>query len=555
MKKNKNLSAFVIMPIGAKETEEYMHFLTIYNEFIKPVFEEYKFSTKRADEISETGSINTSVITHIATDDIVIADLTNLNPNVFYELGIRHTLKSNGTLLIIDSSKSTIPSDLSNYRNIKYDSSAPAGAGLAELRKNLSKFIETFLNNKQKLKSDNPVHDVLKDFNKFFRVKESLNNEDYKEHDISDGENFIDAMNNLIDEAIIDAEEKLIPKDIIKNAELAVKEENLLEFLGYVKEFINLKTFLPSEREYLDLYYYATRIDARSKITKSILELGLRVFPESATLLNPYISYLAHSSEINDREKAKKMVEDVLNISIENDKIEIANLPNANKYPHLLSWMLDAYHRDGQHERALKITSSIVEKYPENTVARRNHARAMEKQGGFSIDELINEYKKAIMVPNPSDSSALWYAGTLAEAGQNTNALEAYLYACTLDFDEAECFARLSVFLSNIVQPRSLADVSHSEGQRVIPKSINRDSVVKCIMLTMDCPNYGVDQKFLCENAMRNIGLKVEELEDLKDDREDEELTRIHRRQFIEPLYNELKSQITKRKENDNEKK
>ncbi len=77
------------MPIGSDDA-----FRMYLNRFesLKPTIEgvlqngERIFNAIRADFISSTGSINRTVLRHLYQADVVIADLTDLNPNVFYEL-------------------------------------------------------------------------------------------------------------------------------------------------------------------------------------------------------------------------------------------------------------------------------------------------------------------------------------------------------------------------------------------------------------------------------------------------------------------------------------
>lgn len=545
-RKKKQLSAFVIMPIHSKGSNDYNHYLSIYLDYIKPPFEENGITISRVDDISESGLINADIINLISKSDIVIGDLTDLNPNVFYELGIRHTIKKTGTILIMDEAKTKdIPFDLSHYRIIKFKSNA---SGLAEFKRTIDKYIKQYLNSTSPKKSDNPVHDILE---KSLRItKQNINPENVNKSTTPSADNkenvaTIDFTNKIIEDALDEAEESLVPKLIIERAEQAVRDEDLIYFLKCVQEFINLKTFLPSDREYLELFYLAKRIDARSKITKAILKLSREIFPESSRLITPYTSYLAHSTNSKDRQIAKEMVQNFLNIKVIKGKVEIQNISTLAKHTHLLSLMLDAYHRDGQHNEALEITSSLVSNFPDNTIALRNYARAMDKTGGYDQSQVLEEYRKAVIVPYPGDYSALWYAASLSEAGRLIDAVEAYLLACILDLDEPECFARLAIALSEVVQPRNLRKISNME--REIPSSINRHAVINCIILTIDCPSYGVEQKFSCESAMRNIGFGVSDLEEEMD--KIGEMTRTDRRNFIEPLYEELKSRVTFEKE------
>src|SRR2546423_12316911 len=95
-------TCFVIMPIGSDEA--YRIYLNRYENLIKPAIEGVLqgdlrvFDAIRADFISRTGSINHMVLRHLYEADVVIADLTDLNPNVLYELGVRNALR-HGTIL------------------------------------------------------------------------------------------------------------------------------------------------------------------------------------------------------------------------------------------------------------------------------------------------------------------------------------------------------------------------------------------------------------------------------------------------------------------------
>lgn len=73
----------------------------------------------RADDVALPGSITTDIITRLMNSDYVVADITFPNPNVFYELGLRHACKV-GTLLIKDRSAPRVPFDVSHLRHIEY---------------------------------------------------------------------------------------------------------------------------------------------------------------------------------------------------------------------------------------------------------------------------------------------------------------------------------------------------------------------------------------------------------------------------------------------------
>lgn len=110
---------FVIAPIGSKGSETRDRSDKILRHIIRPIAEENGYSVVRADEINEPGVITTQIIKHILEDQLVIADLTEHNPNVFYELAIRHLIRKPVIHLI--QSESEIPFDVMMSRTIFID--------------------------------------------------------------------------------------------------------------------------------------------------------------------------------------------------------------------------------------------------------------------------------------------------------------------------------------------------------------------------------------------------------------------------------------------------
>ena len=80
---------------------------------------------ERADELSYSGSITTDIVTRIMHSTYVVADVTYPNPNVFYELGLRHACKP-GTIIIKDKNGPTVPFDIAHLRYIEYENT-PTG--------------------------------------------------------------------------------------------------------------------------------------------------------------------------------------------------------------------------------------------------------------------------------------------------------------------------------------------------------------------------------------------------------------------------------------------
>jgi hypothetical protein len=110
---------FVISPIGDPGSETRKRADQVLRHVIEPAATNCGYDTIRADRISEPGMITSQVIQHIVEDPLVIADLTGSNPNVFYELAIRHAIRKPLVQLIQKGEK--IPFDVAGMRTVPVD--------------------------------------------------------------------------------------------------------------------------------------------------------------------------------------------------------------------------------------------------------------------------------------------------------------------------------------------------------------------------------------------------------------------------------------------------
>jgi len=114
---------FVDMPFGRKsdpKTGVEVDFDQIYNKAIKPAVEEAGLECIRGDEERTGGIIHTAMFARLLLCEFVVADLTTANPNVFYELGVRHAAKPYTTIPIF-ATIGGLPFDVNLVRAIPYD--------------------------------------------------------------------------------------------------------------------------------------------------------------------------------------------------------------------------------------------------------------------------------------------------------------------------------------------------------------------------------------------------------------------------------------------------
>ena len=93
IKSGESKNCFVICPIGDKNSPTRDWSDLIFECIIKPVTEKKGYKTFRASDLAEPGIITSQIVQNLIDSDLVIADLTFGNPNVFYELAIRHFTK------------------------------------------------------------------------------------------------------------------------------------------------------------------------------------------------------------------------------------------------------------------------------------------------------------------------------------------------------------------------------------------------------------------------------------------------------------------------------
>lgn len=112
-------SAFVICPIGKDGSASRVNSDRLLKYVIRNVMEALGYTVDRADQISEPGIITNQIVDKIINCDVLIADLSEGNPNVFYELAIRHGLKKPFIHMINANEK--IPFDNAQVRTIQFD--------------------------------------------------------------------------------------------------------------------------------------------------------------------------------------------------------------------------------------------------------------------------------------------------------------------------------------------------------------------------------------------------------------------------------------------------
>ncbi len=140
------LTCFVIGPIGNRHAPDGSPERTIYEqgvrvmaELIGPACNRFGLQPVRADSLSRAGEITEQIFRRLRDDDVVIADLTAGNPNVMYELGLRHTRPK---LTVQIGEYGQLPFDVTTIRTIQFSRSED---GLIRARDELIEVLEAGL--------------------------------------------------------------------------------------------------------------------------------------------------------------------------------------------------------------------------------------------------------------------------------------------------------------------------------------------------------------------------------------------------------------------------
>lgn len=178
---------FVITPIGDEMSPIRRHIEGVIDAAIEPALGD-KFEICVSHRIYEQGLITKQIINEICNDELVVANLTDRNPNVMYELALRHSL---GKPTIMIAEKGTpLPTDILLQRTIFYHNDAK---GVLELKDELIKAEKEIAYDKE----SGPLVDIFKDIRHDMTVLKKVKSENGKE--IGQLEYIVDRLNRIED--------------------------------------------------------------------------------------------------------------------------------------------------------------------------------------------------------------------------------------------------------------------------------------------------------------------------------------------------------------------
>lgn len=131
---------FIVCPIGDPDTVTRKRSDSLLEYVLKPVCKACDFHAIRIDEVHAADSITQNIIEHLTNCDLVIADLTEQNPNAFFELGYRTAIKK--PVIQIRAKGEPIPFDIADIQTFEYDLTDLAAVD--KFKSRITKTIQSF---------------------------------------------------------------------------------------------------------------------------------------------------------------------------------------------------------------------------------------------------------------------------------------------------------------------------------------------------------------------------------------------------------------------------
>lgn len=243
--------AFVLMPFSESLND-------VYDFLIKGALTDSGYQVKRADDIKSQSNILEDIVKGITESDLIVADLTDSNANVYYELGVAHALQKK--VVLITQEIDEIPFDLKSYRVIGYTTHFNR---MNEAKNELRDLAQEALNGT--IPFGNPVKDYGGNSHTneaIFPIVKNSNEESLDlgllDHAVKVEDNFerLTEIVELVGERLIENLNPEITKTTrilttAKNLTVKQKRNNIKNLAKHVDDFANL--LKPNNEEYRDL--------------------------------------------------------------------------------------------------------------------------------------------------------------------------------------------------------------------------------------------------------------------------------------------------------------
>ncbi len=451
------MKAYVIMPYGNSDAELKKEFDKIFRFLIRTAVETYDKTIElvRQDHSGEGGHIVNNVIENLGMGDIVIADISALNWNVAYELGIRHALSKSRTILLCNN-ETELPFDIQHMNVIIYSRKT----WMDDMDEVEDKIVQALRNAVETSRCDSPVHSC------FPALPESLtamlnNNNDAEQKRISEltakNQQLVDeneALKKKLESAGLDsATSENKTKDLTQIFVKAAKNRGLisdtavdhLRELEQEKNYEEFARFLSEvlENGYLDeidcrnVYIICKRLGI-PEITKQYIQIATSFYPENEELQG----YLAnvYSNDYREKDRALTLVNDMLGVKRVNGQFELTTKVRSDR---MLGSFFDVYLHLKKYADMITIGKLLLKSNPSSSsLVLRNISNA-----AMNLEQYDLSYAALCRVLHTdplndvNHSRAFWY---YLRRGETVKAYESIENAICLDSSYTDYYYNLA---------------------------------------------------------------------------------------------------------------
>ena len=163
------------MPFGKKQDNGglFIDFDSVYFDLIFPAIEETGLKSIRADEEKVGGIIHKPMFERLILCEYAVVDLTTANPNVFYELGVRHAVRPYSTVLLYAEGTKQLPFDIASLRAIPYKLES-SGKPDQHTNDNAKETLKQRLIEAQNPNTDSPIFQLVEGFPDIQHIKTDI---------------------------------------------------------------------------------------------------------------------------------------------------------------------------------------------------------------------------------------------------------------------------------------------------------------------------------------------------------------------------------------------
>ena len=451
---------FVIMPFGGDDPALKKKFDGVFKGIIKPAVIDAGYEPVREDISATPGNIPSSIVRKLAECEMAIVDMTNLNPNVFYELGIRHVFSKSSTVLLISKGE-RIPFDTASHRVIQYTNELDT---LDDIHEKIVQAIR--LREEQSTTSDNIVHDTyselpvdllgtLKKETISQRLKEqadqitALLNQKRKYEEILKKHGLLGQANSSL--------EQYSAKELFTQARFAMQKSGksvrlrlrqlvangeIDEFVDYLEQSIEAGYL--DENDYIQIADLCDQLDSLP-LKLAVLESARLVF-DSEDIIRNLADVYSEMPDPSKKLQGVSLIERLIGVTEDQGVYQVSGLQHATQ--NNLAALFNVYSRTKLYSRAVEVSSSLeAQNCPHTSMILRHKASALDDLNKDESAEAA--YKELLKLEYYDDTNHAFYASYLTKKGKIVEAYQEREIAVRLDPRDSNRFFQMGVFILN----------------------------------------------------------------------------------------------------------